>query len=89
MVPVYLETWQLSYSDATCHGCIYLSNVGPFHAGQGPYPPLHEHCACFRVAVVSRGMSVDAFAALKAEADRNGNRAGRILERARNLLYRG
>lgn len=89
MVPIYLETWRLNMTDRTCHGCIYLSTVGVFHRGQGPEPPLHEHCTCSRRLIVSRGMSITAFAALKAEADRNGARAGSIEARARNLLSRG
>ena len=88
MVPVFLERWRLNMTDATCHGCIYLSTVGVFHRGQGPEPPLHDFCNCSRVQIVSRGMSLSAFAALKAEADRNGDRAASIEQRARNLLAR-
>ncbi len=89
MVPVFLERWHLNMTDATCHGCIYLSTVGVFHRGQGPEPPLHDHCNCGRSPIVSRGMSLAAFAALKAEADRNGGRASSIEIRARHLLARG
>ena len=88
MVPIYLERWYLNMTDRTCHGCIYLSGVGVFHRGQGPYPPLHDHCNCTRRQIVSRGMSIEAFAALKAEADRNGARAASITQRALNLVSR-
>ena len=88
MVPIYLERWQLNMTDRTCYGCIYLWTVGVFHRGQGPYPPLHSSCNCSRSLIVSRGMSLSAFAALKAEADRNGDRAASIEQRARNLLSR-
>jgi hypothetical protein len=88
MVPIYLERWRLAPSRGTCYGCRYLAGVGVFHPGQGPYPPLHEHCSCRRETVITRGMSLDAFNALVREADRNGRRAARVLSRALNLRDR-
>jgi hypothetical protein len=88
MVPISLERWYLQPSRDTCLGCRYMSGVGVFHRGSGPYPPLHRHCNCRRRLIVSRGMSFAAFNVLVAEADRNGARAGRILTRALNLRDR-
>ena len=87
MVPIYLERWIVA--GVSCPGCEYLGSVGPFRLGVGPYPPLHDHCNCYRAAVVSRGMSLDTFQALVRQADRNGDRAYAIEERARTLMSRG
>lgn len=89
MVPISLERWVLTPSVATCYGCRYLAGVGPFRAGVGPRPPLHEHCRCRRLVYATAGMSVSAFNALVAEADRNGARAAAIERRALNLRDRG
>ena len=89
MVPVYLERWYTQPSRGQCNGCRYLAGVGVFHRGAGPHPPLHPHCNCVRRQIVSRGMSFAAFNTLVSEADRNGARGSRILQRALNLRDRG
>jgi hypothetical protein len=86
MTAIYLERWNVGYSNGSCAGCRYMAGVGVFHRGAGPYPPLHDHCTCARSQIVSRGMSREAFFKLVGEADRNGRRSARIEARARNLL---
>jgi hypothetical protein len=82
-----ITRWTQTFTDATCHGCIYLNGT-PFRLEVGPEPPLHEHCRCRRLVIPTGSMSTTAFANLVAEADRNGSRAAAIERRARKLLSR-
>ena len=83
-----IERWTLTFTQGTCHGCTYLASVGIWRRDVGPQPPLHEHCNCRRLVIPTGAMSAAAFAALVAQADRNGSRAAAIEQRARNLLNR-
>ena len=89
MATIVLERWEPGASNGACYGYRYLTGVGVFQRGDGPYPPLHPHCSRRRRQIRTRGMSWAAFNALVGEADRNGARAGRILGRALNLRDRG
>jgi hypothetical protein len=39
--------WHTHPNERTCPECIGL-NGDRFEAGQGPFPPLHDHCRCTR-----------------------------------------
>ena len=89
MAPICLERWHLSPDCNQCKACRYLAQVGVFHRGAGPYPPLHPHCTCVLRRFVTDGVSEEAFLALVRQADSNGVWAARILARAERLLDRG
>ena len=80
--------WTLSVSPGNCHGCNYLHGM-VFRLDAGVVAPLHEHCTCRRLVIPTGNMSVSAFNALVAQADRNGARADAIVARAFSLMRRG
>lgn len=42
------EQWRTQFTEFTCARCAALDGA-LFRKGEGPRPPLHEHCRCRRV----------------------------------------
>jgi len=79
-----VERWQSMQDNRECPGCRFLDGL-VFPAGEGPRPPLHAGCRCFRWEVSVAGADPVERIRLALEARANARRGDGLLAEARRL----
>lgn len=77
-----VERWEVKQDGRVCAGCRFMANR-LFLVGEGPRPPLHDGCRCWRATVDLSGLTGEALIALAATVARNGARGEDLVLEAR------